>query len=125
ETEARTIGASTHFPYTDPGRDLDKGNPIFGVPAIASYPFGGSAIIEWDIGPPRLIDGKKTSDGTPFGTAPPPNENVPPSREYQDPHEFPRRQPAARTQKSEFFRPGGKVVNVCGSKPCYADPTLR
>jgi hypothetical protein len=118
ETEARTIGARARFPYAGPGRDLDKGNPIFGVPAIGSFPFDGSAIVEWDIGPPRTINGNK------FGTPPPPNENVPPSRDYQDPHEFPRKQPEAREQKSAFLSPGGRVIDVCGVGPCLADPTL-
>jgi hypothetical protein len=118
ETEARTIGAHARFPYTPPGRDLDKGNPIFGVAPIAAYPFDGSAIVEWDIGPPRTIGTRKV------GTPPPPNENVPPSGEFQDPHEYPRRQPEARAQKSAFLSPGGMVINTCGAGPCLADPTL-
>jgi hypothetical protein len=118
ETEARTIGARARFPYAAPGRDRDKGNPIFGVPAIGAFPFDGSAIVEWDIGPPRTIGGKQ------YGTPPPPNENVPPSDAFQDPHELPRKQPAAREQKSVFLSPGGRVTNVCGAAPCLADPTL-
>ncbi|HKP90379.1 MAG TPA: hypothetical protein VJT75_10435 [Thermoleophilaceae bacterium] len=118
ETEARTIGARARFPYAAPGRDLDLGNPIFGVPPIGSFPFDGSAIVEWDIGAPRTIGTKKV------GTPPPPNENVPPSRDYQDPHEYPRRQPEARQQKSAFLSPGGRVIDVCGLGPCLADPTL-
>jgi len=118
ETEARTIGAYARFPYADPGRDLDKGNPIYGVPPITVVPFDGSAIVEWDIGPPRKINGKDV------GTPPPPNENIPPSATYQDPHEYPRRQPAARQQKSLFMSPGGKVFDVCGTTACHADPTL-
>jgi hypothetical protein len=118
ETEARTIGARAHFPWADPGRDLDKGSPIYGVPPIAHYPFGGSAIVLWDIGPPRKI-GKDQ-----FGTPPPPNSNTPPSEQYQDPHEFPRKQPAARQQKSDFLKIGGAIFEVCPSHPCRADPTL-
>ena len=118
ETEARTIGAYARFPYADPGRDLDKGNPIYGVPPIPAYPFDGSAIEEWDIGPPRKINGKDV------GTPPAPNENIPPSAAYQDPHEYPRRQPLARQQKSLFMSPGGKIFDVCGPTPCHADPTL-
>jgi hypothetical protein len=118
ETEARTIGARARFPYAAPGRDLDKGNPIFGVAPIAAYPFDGSAIVEWDIGPPRTIGTRKV------GTPPPPNENVPPSREFQDPHEYPRRQPEARAQKDEFLSPGGRVIDTCGPGPCLANPTL-
>ncbi len=125
EVEARTIGAAAHFPYAEPGRDLDKGNPIFGVPAIESFPYSGSAIVMWDIGPPRKINGKDYRDGISFGTPPPPNENVPQSRAFQDPHEYPRRQPSAREQKSAFFTPGGMVIDVCpGATACLADPTL-
>ncbi|MEA2398491.1 MAG: hypothetical protein QOK25_2047, partial [Thermoleophilaceae bacterium] len=125
ETEARTIGAYARFPWADPGRDLDKGNPIYGVPPIPSYPFDGSAIEEWDIGPPRLINGKKMSDGKWWGTPPPPNTDVPPNgADYQDPHELPRRQPGARQQKNLFLAPGGRIFDVCGPHPCYADPTL-
>jgi hypothetical protein len=59
------------------------------------------------------------------GTRPPPNTNTPPSRDDQDPHEYPRRQPNAREQKSAFFAPGGPVIDVCpGTTACLADPTL-
>jgi hypothetical protein len=65
------------------------------------------------------------------GNATPPNGNVTPgalsgeegpcaaSRDG-DPHECPRRQVAARLQKSEFLRTGGAVVEVCGGAPCLA-----
>ena len=118
EVEARTIGARARFPWAEPGRDLDRGSPIYGVPPIESYPYAGSAIVLWDIGPPRTIGDRLR------GTKPPPNENVPPDGSDQDPHELPRRQPAARQQKSAFFAPGGMVIDVCGAGPCLADPTL-
>jgi hypothetical protein len=124
EVEARTIGARAHFPWAPAGRDLDRGNPIFGVPAIDVYPFDGSAIVLWDIGPPRLINGKTCSGGKPCGTKPPPNTNTPPDRNDLDPHEYPRRQPNGRTLKSIFLSPGGKVIDPCGGGPCLADPTL-
>jgi hypothetical protein len=125
EVEARTIGAATHDPYADPGRDLDRGDPAYGIPRITTYPFQGSALILWDIGPPRPRDATRY-----YGTLPPPNENVPPPKtdskgiEYQDPHEYPRRQPSARQQKSAFFAPGGPVIDVCPTGPCLADPKL-
>ena len=52
DVEARTIGASTHRPILDPGRwpGVDQ---LFGIPRIGSYPFSGSAIVYWDIGPVR------------------------------------------------------------------------
>jgi hypothetical protein len=125
EVEARTIGAFTHEPYAEPGRDLDRGDPAYAIPRITSYPFAGSALILWDIGPPRQINGKNWEDDIPFGTPPPPNANVPQSRAFQDPHEYPRRQPNGREQKSAFFQIGGRVIDVCpGAGACLADPTL-
>ncbi len=111
KVEARTIGASAHVPWAAPGRDTDR-DPVFGIPPITRYPFAGSAIIGWDIGPLRM------EAGGGVGTPPPPKTEVPP-RTGQDPHEFPRRSTAAMRQKSAFLRPGGVVTDVCGG-PCYA-----
>jgi hypothetical protein len=114
EVMARTAGMSARTPWADPGRDRDEGDGHFGIPAIRSYPFSGSAIVLWDIGPLRTVDGKQ------LGTPPPPDANVPP-REGVDPHEAPRREPAARAMKSAFFAPGGRVTDTCASgRPCYA-----
>src|SRR3712207_6022114 len=104
EVEARTIGAHARTPYADPGRDLDR-EPHFGIPAIPGYPFAGSAVVMWDIGPLRPPG--ECDDDLSDGTPPPPNGNVPP-RCGTDPHEYPRREPGARLQKSEFMRPGGR-----------------
>ena len=56
------------------------------------------------------------------GTDPPPTTNTPPrGGDYQqDPHELPRRSPDARHQKDAFLQIGGKVIDVCGARPCYA-----
>jgi hypothetical protein len=102
EVEARTIGAYIRRPALDPGRHTDR-NPYFGIPAIPSFPFGGSALVVWDSGSP-----------------PPPTTNTPPTS-GADPHGHPRGTPAARQQKSEFLKTGGKVTEVCGVKPCYAN----
>lgn len=99
EVEARTIGASIHQPAIAAGRHSDV-NPYAGIPAIPAYPFDGSALIVWDSGAPT-----------------PPTENVPP-RSGADPHSDPRKDPAARMQKSEFLKTGGLVVDVCGGAPC-------
>jgi 8-oxo-dGTP diphosphatase len=48
----------------------------------------------------------------------PPLANMPPAA-GKDPHESPRATPAARVQKSEFLKPGGRVVDVCAGKPCH------
>jgi hypothetical protein len=115
ETEARTIGASTREPYVDAGRDNDV-SPAFGMPRIGSYPFDGSAFMLFDIGP------RRQEDGATVGTDPPPTTNTPPRGEdyQQDPHEYPRRSADGRRQKDAFLRIGGKVIDVCGARPCYA-----
>jgi hypothetical protein len=116
EVEARTIGAHARLPWADPGRFAEV-DPTYGLAPIPSYPFDGSAITLWDIGPLRTspCDPGDSQCGTPV----PPTTNTPPSA-GQDPHEFPRRSAAAREQKSEFLRVGGRVVNTCGTRPCYA-----
>ena len=114
EVEARTIGAYARTPYVDPGRDSDQ-DPHYAIPGIPTFPFAGSALVLWDIGP------KRTEDGKTVGTEVPPTTNTPPGEQAgEDPHEFPRRSPAARTQKSAFLSIGGQVIDVCGSNPCYA-----
>ncbi len=112
KVQARTIGAAAHVPWAAAGRDTDR-DPTFGIPPITRYPFAGSAIVGWDIGPLRM----EATGGV--GTPPPPKTEVPP-RSGQDPHEFPRRSAAGMRQKSAFLRPGGVVIDVCGGGPCYA-----
>ncbi|HUO74332.1 MAG TPA: hypothetical protein VMU39_26405 [Solirubrobacteraceae bacterium] len=111
--EARTIGAFVHVPALDltTNRIQDK-NMFYGIPAIPSYPFGGSAIVIWDSGPGH--------------TQPPPLTDIAPAEisgnpATRDPHEDPRSTVAARTQKSDFLAPNGTVVDVCGGKPCQTD----
>jgi hypothetical protein len=106
DVEARTIGARIHRPAFAPGRSLQR-RPAWGIPALPDRPYAGSAIVYWDSGP-----------GV---TGPPPLENVP-NRAGSDPHEHPRQTPAAQLQKSEFLRPGGRVIDVCGGAPCVAAP---
>src|SRR3954447_12890715 len=108
DVEARTIGASIHVPVLADGRSPQK-KPSWGIPPIGAYPFGGSAIVYWDAGAARV--------------APPPLTNTAP-RELEDPHEYPRRTPAARQQKSDFLSPGGGVTDVCGGMPCVAAPDV-
>ena len=108
DVEARTIGASIHRPILAAGRSL-QAVPSFGIPPIGTYPFAGSAIVYWDTGPARV--------------APPPLENVP-NRTLEDPHEYARRTPAARQQKSDFLKPNGAVTDPCGGLPCVAAPDV-
>ncbi len=105
--EARTIGASAYQPALDlsTNRARDR-NLFYGIPAIKTFPFGGSAIEIWDSGPGRV--------------QPPPLGNLPPldSSTNIDPHEDVRSTPLARQQKSDFLAPNGTIVNVCGGQPC-------
>ncbi|TMA99176.1 MAG: hypothetical protein E6J70_13435 [Deltaproteobacteria bacterium] len=101
EVEARTLGLSIYQPALAPGRHTDV-HPYFGIPAIPSFPFDGSAMVVWDSGVP-----------------PPPITNTPPTA-GSDPHGKPRSQATARQQKSEFLKANGAVVDVCGGNPCLA-----
>jgi hypothetical protein len=113
EAEARTLGAYVREPAQDVGRSFDR-IPQFGIPPIRHFPFDGSAMVIWDVGPLRP-DGS----GGFIGTPPAPITNTPP-REGKDPHSAPRSDINARIQKSEFLKIGGQVINVCGARPCYA-----
>jgi len=99
EIEARTIGASIHQPAIALLRHSDV-DPYFGIPAIPSYPFNGSALIVWD-----------------SGAATPPITNTAPNV-GTDPHSHPRNDADARQQKSDFLQTGGSVVDVCAGAPC-------
>ena len=101
EIQARTMGLFIHQPAIAGGRHSDV-NPYFGIPAIPSYPFDGSALIVWD-----------------SGAATPPITNTAPSV-GADPHSDPRNSPEGRQQKSDFLQAGGMVTDVCLGAPCIA-----
>jgi hypothetical protein len=102
EVEARSIGARIHSPAITPGRLPDK-VPYWGIPAIRSYPYDGSALVIWDSGSPA-----------------PPLSNIAPT-EGRDPHSHPRSNPEARRQKAVFLSTG-EVIDVCGGGPCVITP---
>lgn len=99
DVEARTIGARIQRPSILPEHNIDV-EPNWGIPAIPAFPWGGSAIVVWDSGTPA-----------------PPTTNLAPSV-LRDPHGDPRSFAPARLQKSEFLRPDGAVIDVCGGGPC-------
>ena len=103
EVEARTIsGGGVRIPALDPGRHSDV-RPFFKLTQFRQLSvLRAPALVYWDSGSPT-----------------PPTGNVPP-RTGTDPHSHPRNSPAARLQKSEFLKLGGRIVNVCG-----ADAVLR
>ncbi|HEY7453922.1 MAG TPA: hypothetical protein VH683_05110 [Thermoleophilaceae bacterium] len=115
EVEARTIGARAYRPALDAGRSPWPRLQL--IPSIGRFPFRGSAIVFWDTGPVRTV-GTETE-----GTSAPPSTNTP-NRTGDDPHENPRATASARVQKARFLRLGGRVVDVCGGKPCYAAPYM-
>jgi hypothetical protein len=111
ETEARTIGGAAIEPglltsrlsgMNDPGGAFSyaASSPLWGLPAITSFPYDGSALVIFDAGPVGF---------QPDGTAPPPPSDVP-NRTGNDPHEAPRRACAGQAQKSAFLSVGGKVT---------------
>ena len=81
-------------------------NLFYGIPAIQSYPFDGSARVIWDDGPGLV--------------PPPPLTNTPPTAGRTHTATCARRS-AARTQKSAFLDANGSVVDVCGGQPCHTD----
>jgi hypothetical protein len=104
--EARTIGARVYQPALDSVRARDR-NLFWGIPAIGSFPYQGSAIEVWDSGPGRV--------------EPPPAGNVPPTPgpTNVDPHPDPRNSPAAQQQISDFLQAAGAMTNVCAGAPCH------
>ncbi len=103
---ARTIGARTNRRPLAPGARQDK-TPLYGIPRIGSFPFAGSAIIYWEPGGGLGRVPLQPLDNTPTHTG-------------LDPHGDPRYTVAARRQKSDFLRPGGRVTDVCGGSFCQA-----
>ena len=103
EVEARTIGARLHTPALAPGWS-DAVVPFWGIPPIAAYPYGGSAMVVWNSG--------KAFASPPTNLAP-----ADPNIYGQDPHEFPRAQPEAQQQKAIFLL-SGLIVDVCNGGPC-------
>jgi hypothetical protein len=111
EVMARTIGARV-WDRLDPGRSTDR-EPFFGIPALTSFPYTGSALIVFDSGP--------LTPANPQGTPLPPTTNTPPAA-GQDPHEFPRRTQEARTMKDQFLRIGGRLQTPpCGGGVCHSN----
>ncbi len=104
DVEARTIGARVLLPGLAPGRSTDV-KPFWGITPISFLPWNGSAIVYWDSGTPAPPTGNLAPHEPAYGT---------------DPHESPRRAPAARAMKSTFLQTGGTVTDTCGGAPCLA-----
>jgi hypothetical protein len=115
DVEARTVGAAAHQPVLFDGR-WPNTDVLWNVPSIHRYPYTGSAIYYWDIGPVRE---DPANPGTQIGTEPPPYENLP-NRVGQDPHGAPREAAAEQQAVSDFFDGALLKSDNCGGGPCYA-----
>ncbi len=115
DVEARTIGASAHNPILYDGR-WPNTEVMWNVPAIGSYPYTGSAIYYWDIGPIRSDPSEPSKT---IGVEPPPYENLP-NRLGEDPHGAPRAAAAEQQLVSNFFNGAIQATDNCGGGPCYA-----
>ncbi len=106
EVAARTVGARVLLPGLAPGRSPDV-VPFWGITPVSFLPWNGSALVYWDSGNPA-----------------PPLGNIAPSEPAygNDPHEYPRRTPAAQLQKSNFLQYNGVLIDTCGGNPCLAPP---
>ena len=121
EVEARTIGAPLRRPALDPGRPPSAYTNFFPqLPTLGplSGPAAhGNGFFVWDIGPKRP-DGA----GGYLGTASAPITNTAPNDSYGvDPHDTViNTSPEVRHQIAAFISPQGKIIDPCGSAPCYA-----
>jgi hypothetical protein len=116
DVEARTIGASAHGPVLYKGR-WPHTSVLWDVPRIRRYPFTGSAIYYWDIGPIR--ESPVGSDHF-VGVEPPPYGNVP-DVSGEDPHGAPRGVPGTEQKLvSDFFEGAIPQIDDCEGEPCYA-----
>lgn len=109
EVEARTLGIPLRAPALDPGRSRHA-VPFWDIPAIGGFPYAGSALVVWDVGPVR---GNKGTDAPPDG-----NE---PNRVGVDPHGPDASETAGGQRQIAEFLKSGQVVEVCGLAPCYLD----
>ncbi len=124
--EARLFDAKPNpFGFTHPRRRHPDEEPYLGLPCLSGdYAHGGNALVVWDRGP---MTGDTCEDNP--GTGSPPVNNTPPRPSLcygDDPHSDPRDDVNGRRQKSEFLRTDGRVINVCGNRPCATrgfDPT--
>jgi hypothetical protein len=113
ETEARSAGIPLVWPALVSGRSPDP-EPFWGLTHLTTFPSDGSAMVIFDSGPVRTVNGQLE------GTAPPPDTDTPPTSGV-DPHESPRDAPCGQQQKAAFLEPDGTVTATCGGSP-YSSP---
>ena len=117
EVMARTIGARIMTPALDPGLHWSSSG-FFGIPAIGSLPYTGSAMVYW-YGGPTTFNGLSGQ-----GTRKPPLTNIP-NRNSQggggDPHEYIVKDPEGRQQLSDFLQLGQLIDCGGDPPPCYSN----
>ena len=122
EVAARTNGAYIHKPVLLGTKDVPEVTPYYGIPEIPSYPFDGSAMVVWDAGNPA----PPLSDWYPaeINVGDPGYDSLASCAQthHGDPHSCPRSNPTARTQKSEFLKTNGAIVDVCSGAACLITP---
>jgi hypothetical protein len=99
---ARTANIPVRRPSLAADRTAER-KPQWGLRSITRFPYSGSAMVYWDPG----------ADFT--GTNPVGNI---PQRSGHDSHYAARNSPVARRQKAEFLKPGGTLIDPCGTGPC-------
>jgi hypothetical protein len=113
EAEARTIGAHVVWPALESKtRDPDTVD-YWHLPRLTRFPYNGSALTVFDVGPVRTVDGQVA------GTNAPPMTDTP-NFSGVDPHEAPRATLCGQQQKSNFLWPHGLVTAPCGGPPYFA-----
>jgi hypothetical protein len=116
DVEARTIGAEAHKPVLYKGR-WPGSNILWDVPTLHKYPFTGSAVYYYDIGPVRE---SPAGSGKFIGVPPPPLTNIP-NYEGEDPHGAPRGEPGTEQKLvSDFYEGAIPATDDCEGGPCYA-----
>ena len=115
DVEARTIGAYQHHPVLYPHR-WPGSKPLWNVPRIKKYPFTGSAIYYYDIGPVRE---SPVGSGKMVGVTPPPLANIP-NFGGEDPHSAPRAASNEQQTVSDFFEGSIPSTDNCEAKACFA-----
>jgi len=119
EVEARTAGMGLRWPALADGRHPDA-EPFYGLDQVTDYPTDRSVLVYWDSGtlanPPGNITVLEEEAWLAECSAD--DESVP----CADPHEDPRRQDAAISQKDAFFAPDGVIIDPCDGQPCAAVP---
>jgi hypothetical protein len=113
DAEARTIGAGIVWPALESADRNPDVVDYWGLPRLTQFPYDGSAMTVFDIGPVRTVD------GTVYGVNAPPRTNTANSG-GRDPHGGPRATLCGQQQKSDFLRPDGVVTAPCSGGPYFA-----